>query len=295
MNVSAKPFLAALLTIAAAGVAPAAPVPVAPAAHSFRLGALRLYSLRDMLNVMPNDGTVFGKDVGPAAVAAALRTTGAPADSVTLGVDALLVRGGAATVLIDTGLGAKIGGVLVASLAMAGVQPDAVTDILITHSHGDHVGGLLMADGTPAFPRARIHMSAAEWTWLRSKPAMQALATAIAPRVTTFTPGEEVVAGITAVSLAGHTPGHVGYRIVSQGRSLLDIGDSAHSAILSLGHPEWTIGYDNDAASGRGSREMLLGRLAASREQVFAPHFPFPGVGTIAHSGAGFVWKPARP
>ena len=284
-----------VLAVAAAVGAPATarPSPVAPAAQPFMVGALRLWALRDALNVVPNDASVFGTDAGAPAVASVLRGAGAPTDAVTLGVDALLVRMPGRIVLIDTGLGDRAGGVLVASLAKAGVTPVQVTDILVTHSHGDHVGGLVGGDGRRVFPRAVVRMSAAEWTFLQGQAAMNGLVAAIASSVRTFAPGAQVVPGITAVAIPGHTPGHVGYRIVSGRDRLIDIGDTAHSSIVSLAEPGWSIGYDADDGQGKASRETLLAQLAADRERVFAPHFPFPGTGRIVSAGRGYAWVPA--
>lgn len=275
-----------------ATLAGAAPVPVAPAAQSIPLGGLTLTALRDELNVVPNDGLVFGKDVGREAVGHALAAAGASPDRITLGVDALLVRLPGRLVLIDTGLGPKVGGVLVASLAQAGVTPAKVTDILLTHGHPDHLGGLLTAAGASAFPNAVIRLSAAEWASIQAQPAQTALVRAIHGQVRPFDPGRELLPGITPIALSGHTPGHVGYEIASMGKRLIDIGDSAHSSLLSLAHPEWVIGYDGDPAAGKASRMALLKRLAASHELVFAPHFPFPGFGRIEASGAGYRWVP---
>jgi len=296
-------FRGAMLGLLAAALPAAScakPAATSPAATPFALGALTLVPLRDELNVVPNDGSVFGKGIDPAAVAAVLRKAGAPTDAITLGVDALLVEMPASArprriVLIDTGLGPSVGGVLAGSLAAAHVAPAAVTDILITHSHGDHVGGLLTADGGLAFPNATIRMASAEWAFLRSHAGQAKLAAAIASKVQTFAPGAEVVPGITSVALAGHTPGHVGYRIVSQGRHLIDIGDTAHSAIVSLAKPDWAIGYDTDATQGEATRRAELATLAASHEWVFAPHFPYPGVGRIVAAGDGFAWQPGHP
>jgi glyoxylase-like metal-dependent hydrolase (beta-lactamase superfamily II) len=279
-------LLAAALCVAAS--ATAGPVQVQPEARAFRLGTVEVIALRDAINAVPNDGSVFGKDVGPAAVAGALKQAGVPADTLPLGVDALLVRMPGRTVLIDTGLGPKVHGALPGSLAAARVSPDAVTDVLITHSHGDHVGGLVTADGALAFPRAIVRMTAAEWTFMQGKDD-PSLVRAIAPRVKTFAPG------IRSVSLPGHTPGHSGYEISAGSHRLLDIGDTAHSAVISLAHPEWIIGYDTDSAQGRATREAELGRLAASAEPVFAPHFPFPGVGRIVRRGSGYAFVPGAP
>ena len=286
---------ALLLSGGAALQAYAGPQPVGPAAQSFRLGQLKLVALRDALNVLPNDGKVVGLGRDRAAVAAVLQNAGAPADKITLGVDALLAEGGGRVMLFDTGLGPTVHGVLPQSLALAGVSPDAVTDVFITHSHGDHVGGLVTADGALAFPHAAIHMSVVEWAWMKGQPKAAALVAAIAPQVRTFTPGTAIVPGVSAMALPGHTPGHVGYEIVSGSDHLFDMGDVAHSAIVSLARPDWAIGYDTDKPEGEATRRTTLARLAASHEEVFASHFPFPGVGRIEAAGDGFAWKPGLP
>jgi glyoxylase-like metal-dependent hydrolase (beta-lactamase superfamily II) len=283
--------IAILAGLLSTSLAVAAPAPSGPAAVSIRMGSSTVVALRDMLNVVPNDGSVFGKDVGPAKVARTLADVRAPTDKITLGVDALLVRQAGRNVLVDTGLGPKVDGALLASLAKAGVAPDTIGDVLITHSHGDHVGGLVTATGTLAFAKATIHMSAAEWAWMKQK-GDPALVAAISSKVRTFQPGSAVLPNIVAVAIPGHTPGHVGFRIGTGSHHLMDIGDLAHSTIISLGHPEWIIGYDNDGIEGRTSREAWLARLAKSGERVFSPHFPCPGVGRIVKRGSGYAWLP---
>ena len=257
----------------------AAPVASGPAAQPFRLGELQLVALQDNLNVLPNDGKVFGVEVGPAAVADVLRSAGAPTDKITLGVDALLVEGAGRVMLFDTGLGPPAHGALPASLAQAGVSPDAVTDVFITHSHGDHVGGLVTADGRLAFPHAVIRMSVKEWAWMQASPRSQAVVGVIASQVKTFEPGTMVAPGVTAVALSGHTPGHVGYEIVSDSERLFDMGDTAHSSIVSLAQPDWAIGYDTDDALGRSTRRATLARLAVSHELGVRAALPLPGRG----------------
>jgi hypothetical protein len=87
----------------------------------------------------------------------------------------------------------------------------------------------------------------------------------------------------------------VAYEITSQGRKLLDIGDTAHSSIVSLAKPDWTIEFDADRAAGARLRRETLARLAASHELVFAGHFPFPGVGRVVRAGDGFRFVPEVP
>jgi glyoxylase-like metal-dependent hydrolase (beta-lactamase superfamily II) len=282
----------ALATCTAAAARPAS---AAPKAQAFALGGLKLFALRDADNVVANDGRTFGVGHSPAEVAAVLRRAGAPETDIRLSVDALLVVAPGRVMLFDTGLGPGVHGVLIDSLAKAGVRPADVTDVFITHSHGDHVGGLRGSDGAPAFPHAVVHISAREWAAMKSRPQSAALVQAIGAQVRPFEPGAELAPGVTAVALYGHTPGHVGYQISSGGAQLLDIGDTAHSSIVSLAEPDWTIDYDNDAEQGKRTRKAELAELARSGELVFGPHMPFPGVGHVIASGEAYAWKPALP
>ena len=287
--------LTAVLLAAVGPAALAKPAQVAPAAQPFRLGRFQLAALRDADNVVSNDGKTFGVGVPTSQVGEVLAKAGAPTDTVALSVDALLVKAPGRVMLFDTGLGPGVHGVLLASLAQAGVSPEQVTDVFITHTHGDHVGGLATADGRLAFPRAVVHMSAREWAWMRGKTPPSPLAALIAPQVQTFEPGAVVAPGVTSVALYGHTPGHTGYQIESDGQRLFDVGDISHSAIVSLARPDWVIQYDNDPALGRSERQDVLKSLAASHERVFAPHFPFPGVGRVVAAADGYRWAPDLP
>lgn len=264
-----------------------------PAARSFHVGALSLTALRDAQIVVANDGKTFGLGVSTRAVGKVLRAAGAPVDPITLSADALLVHAGERLLLLDTGLGPQHGALL-ASLKLAGVSPGEVTDVLITHPHPDHVGGLLDAQGGLAFPNATIRMASAAWAWMKRK-APPAMIAAISGRVHTFEPGAKLAQGVVSVSLPGHTPGHVGYEITSGDSRLIDIGDVAHSSIVSLARPRWGIEFDNDQAVARQTRLETLTGLARSGEWVFAPHFPFPGVGHIVVAGQGYAWKPGVP
>ena len=275
------------------GGAFAKPQVVEPDAQQFKVGTLEMFALRDADNVLDNDGKVFGAKVGPEAVAEVLKKAGAPTDKVTLSVDALLVKAPDRIMLFDTGLGPGVHGALMGSLAKTGIAPEQVTDIFITHSHGDHVGGLVTADGALAFPKADIHLSVKEWAWMQGQQNSQSLSKAIAGKVKTFEPGASVLPGVKSISLSGHTPGHVGYEISSGTASLVDIGDTAHSSIVSLAKPDWAIGYDNDEGAGETTREAELKRLADGKSLLFAPHFPFPGVGRIVRTNGTYSWQPS--
>ena len=288
--------LALLLCLGAGVSAHAAPriTPAEPAAQSFHLGALSLTALHDSQIVVPNDGKTFGLGVGTAAVGDVLRAAGAPPDRINISAGALLVRTGRRVVLIDTGFGPQYHGALPASLKVAGISPADVTDVLITHPHPDHIGGLLDAQGGLAFPNATIRMASAAWAWLKQK-APPAVISTLGSRMQTFEPGARIAPGIVSRSLPGHTPGHVGYEISSGRSRLLDIGDVAHSSIVSLARPQWSIQFDADHAVANATRLETLRSLAKTHEWVYAPHFPFPGVGHIVAAKQGFAWDPGLP
>ncbi len=286
----------ALCLLAAAPIVLSDEIPqTVPAARSFSFGRLELWSLRDSALIVPNDGSVFGKNANPAAVRDVLGAAGAPTDKIALDVDVLMIRMPGHLVLLDAGWGSAGHAVLRQSLASVGISPGQITDILITHAHTDHVGGLVDEQGHPLFPKASIRMSANEWTFMQSQQDTRALAATIKGQVRPFVPGQPLLPGITPIALYGHTPGHVGYEIVSNGRKMLDIGDLAHSSIISLAKPDWTIDYDGDKVQGSRQRRIELQRLAATHELIFAPHFPFPGVGHIERSGDGFRFQPEVP
>lgn len=269
-----------------------APTAAAPSAdvHAFTIGALQAAALKDGDIVLDN---VAGQSpwTDTAGVAELLRRTGDA--KVHLSVQPLLIRGDDRVVLIDTGAGGAMGTAnkLPASLAAAGVQPGQVTDILISHGHGDHVGGLV-ANGALVYPNATIRMSTAEWTALQADPEQAAIVPVITPKVQTFEPGAEITPSITAVSLQGHTAGHTGYEIVSGQDRLLYFGDALHSAIISVERPDFVNGWDGDSDAAIATRFALLGRGATQGLRTYGVHFPFPGLGTFRRQADGFVWVP---
>ncbi|QSX73576.1 MBL fold metallo-hydrolase [Lysobacter arenosi] len=279
-----------------AAAAAAAQPEASPDVFRFKIGALDAVALKDGDIDVANDGKTFAVGQASAEVAALLTAAGVPADTLHLSIQPLLVRSDARVLLFDTGAGdvswARAGR-LPASLRAAGVEPSQVTDIFLSHQHQDHSGGLLARDGKLAFPNAAIHLSAAEWESLKKDKDAAALVAAMTPKVTTFVPGAAVVPGVvTAVEVAGHTPGHSAYEIQSGNERLLYIGDAAHHYVISVQRPEWTVQYDQDAPAAQASRRALLQRAAAGNLRIYSVHFPFPGLGHFKAQGDSFVWVP---
>ncbi len=227
-----------------------------------------------------------------------LGEAGLPTTELSLSIQPLLVQAGDKVLLFDTGAGKLVGptaGKLAASLQEAAVAPASVTDIFISHAHGDHIGGLVGDDGALAFPNATIHLSNNEWKSLQGTKEQAALVKVITPKVKAFKPGSELVKGaVTAVDIKGHTPGHSGYLIGSGADTLLYVGDSVHHSIISVQEPDWTIAFDGDAPTAQKSRKELLEKNAAAGQRIYAVHFPYPGLGKFEKKGERIVWVPEQ-
>ncbi|MET0660552.1 MAG: MBL fold metallo-hydrolase, partial [Steroidobacteraceae bacterium] len=293
---------------------PAAPrkeaKPAVAAAHNedvraFSIGKLKAVALRDGRLQFPNDGKTLGVGHSAEEIAALLLAAGQPTARVELSIQPLLVKAPQRVLLFDTGAGANMGagaGKLPASMAGAGIDPASVTDVFISHVHGDHVGGLLTKDGKAAFPNAAIHISKPEWTFLRGMDKEKAagigiqqytaLMAAVSAKVVAFEPNAELIPGVVkAVEIKGHTPGHSGYQITSGSRSLLYIADAMHHVVVSVQKPDWPIAFDADGATAQASRKALLAQTASAGQRIYAVHFPFPGLGKFERKGDHFVWK----
>lgn len=282
------------------------PAPKEATFKTFSIGELSATALRDGKLEFPNDNKIFGLGKTPEEVGALLSAAGQPTDKFHLDLDPLLVKSADRVLLFDTGAGTNFGpnaGNLMAALGDAGVDPGSVTDIFISHVHGDHVGGLVNAEGALNFPNAKIHISKPEWSFLTGLGAekakqvgvqnFDALVAAMKPKVDAFAPGAELVPGVVkAVAIKGHTPGHSGYKISSGAESLLYIGDAMHSYIVSVQKPDWPMAFDSDQKTGAASRAALLADAEKNGTRIYAVHFPFPGVGKIQKQGDGYVWAP---
>jgi glyoxylase-like metal-dependent hydrolase (beta-lactamase superfamily II) len=295
--------LAVLLAAATADAAPSAPV---AQFQAFKIGSYSAVALKDGGIVAPVDGKSFIVGQPNQAVSAVLKAGGAPADHFEFSIQPLLVHAGTHVLLFDTGAGGffgNIAGKLPESMAAAGEKPAGVTDIFISHGHGDHIGGLVTPTGALAFPNAAIYISAPEWKWLSSLSDDQAknfgiqqvsaLVNTIKPKVVPFEPGADLLPGIVkAVELKGHTAGHSGYLIGSGADSVLVFGDAMHSFVVSVRKPSWQIAYDSDKELGAATRVALINSSAESGQRLYSEHFPFPGIGKIVKGKSGASWQP---
>ncbi|NSL22972.1 MBL fold metallo-hydrolase [Agrobacterium tumefaciens] len=217
-------------------------------------------------------------------------------DHTSIHINCYLVRSGGRTILIDAGAGGfkQWGGRLKTNLLLAGIQPSEIDAILLTHAHPDHVAGLMDASGEAVFPNAELvahHQEVAFWkddgnlsraperargNFLVARQAFDGYR----DRLRTFE-GGEVLPGITAMPLPGHTAGHTGYRLDSGDKSLLVWGDIVHFPQIQVPRPEVSIAFDQDTLLAADTRSKLLDSVASDRLLIAGMHLGEPGFARI--------------
>jgi glyoxylase-like metal-dependent hydrolase (beta-lactamase superfamily II) len=237
-----------------------------------------------------------------------------PGPKVPTSVNAFLVNTGQQLILVDAGAAKLFGpglGVLQDNLKAAGYDASQVDLVLITHLHGDHVNGVLTADGKPAFPNAQVITTGPESAfWLdeaqkaKAPKEMQgffdmakkaAEPYQAAGRWKTIAPNTEIAPGVKALAVntpPGHTPGHSSYLFESKGQRLLVLGDVIHFGAVQFSRPEVAIAFDTDTKLAISTRKKLFAQAAKDGTLLAAAHISFPGLGHVRAEGKGFVWVP---
>ena len=229
-------------------------------------------------------------------------------------VNAYLINTGSKLILIDAGggkvLGAALGNIL-PNLQSAGYNPAQIDAVLITHMHGDHIGGLLDAEKNPAFPNAAVYVPKAESNhWLSAEEAAKAsegaqrtfkLAQIVsAPFIAqkkwqTFESDTPLFPGVKPAAIPGHTPGHTAFEISSGNQSLLIIGDMVHSMAVQFSRPDVAIDFDVDPKKAVSVRNELFKSAAEGKTLIAGMHLPFPGIGRLRADGDNaYTWVPIQ-
>lgn len=226
-------------------------------------------------------------------------------------VNAFLVKTEQHLILVDTGSGNTMGehlGHVPRQIESLGYTLSDITHVLITHLHGDHMCGLVDDQGQAAFPKAKVYVSvvdAAFWRDKRNQDKVregirgffdQAIA-ALAPYeargdLILIEPSQYVLEGVEVVEAYGHTPGHVGFELCSQGEKLLLWADIVHNVAVQLRHPEWCIAFDTDGKLGAMSRQKMLRRVVDEQLLIGGGHLPYPALGHIKRQDDRLVWEP---
>jgi glyoxylase-like metal-dependent hydrolase (beta-lactamase superfamily II) len=261
--------------------------------NRFKLGSFEVTTLLAGTRAGDKPQETFGTNASPEDFAALSAANFIPADKTQNFFTPAVVNTGAELVLFDTGLAAES---TLAALTAAGYTADQIDIVVLTHMHGDHIGGLMGADGTtPTFANARYVTGAVEHNhWAGA--ANEGFDKNVKPlneKIAFLDDGGSVVSGITGMSAFGHSPGHMIYQVESDGQRLMITADTANHYVWSLQKPDWEVRFDMDKAAAAAVRKQVFGMIAADKIPFIGYHMPFPGVGYVEAQGDGFRYVPA--
>jgi glyoxylase-like metal-dependent hydrolase (beta-lactamase superfamily II) len=285
--------------------------PLSPAAasttnHSFTLGEFEISVFSDGHLTMPT--RFLARNASEVEIKDWLGQTG---DTVSPPTNVTLVRTPSDLILVDVGAGPHYmptAGKLAENMEAAGIDRKAITKVVFTHAHPDHLWGTLDEfDNEPMFPNASYVISATEWNfWMAEDvalrlpedrqnfaPGAKRNLNAIKDKLRMIDPGEDIVTGIRTIDTSGHTQGHLSLELASGRETVVVLADALTHPTISFAHPEWMPAADHhDPERAVVMRKSLLDRLAADRSQVIGYHLPFPGIGFVERSGTAYRYVP---
>lgn len=260
--------------------------------NTFNMGDFEVSTLLAGSRTVENPQSIFGLNVSPEEFAAVSEANFIPTTAAQFYFTPTVVKTGSDVVLFDTGLNPAG---ITAPLASAGISPEDVTVVVITHMHGDHIGGLSGEDGTPTFPNARYVTGQVEFdTWAKAdNDNFKAKVQPLAEKMEFIGDGGSVASGITGIAAFGHTPGHMIYMLESGGKQLALMADMANHYVWSLGYPDWEVKFDMDKAKAAATRKKMFDMFTADKIPFVGYHMPFPGMGySEARSEGGYRYVP---
>ncbi|MFK7791234.1 MAG: MBL fold metallo-hydrolase [Devosiaceae bacterium] len=268
--------------------------------HSFALGGFTVTQLRDGFVEHTQPHQFFGLNATEQDFSTFSASRNIKTDSFVFPVTVTLIEAGMHRILVDAGHGWSMqpeAGNLLASLEQAGIAPETITQVIITHLHGDHIGGLLNAAGEPAFINAHYSINSAEiayWTGAAANSDMGRMACNIlgvlGDLVRGVRPGVHLLPGLQLVASPGHTPGHMCVKLDSKTKTFFIASDLANHPVWSIAQPAWHMRLDVDREQAAKTRQRLLGQIADEGWLMAGYHMPFPAVGRIQRDGQGFAF-----
>lgn len=282
--------------------------PDRPFFYRAKLGKFEITTILDGFVQADGPHPIYGVDQPANVVQAFAKRNFLSETRMEISYTPVVVNTGNEVIIFDTGNGGAMGrrptaGKLAAQITQAGIRPDEVDIVVITHCHGDHIGGI-MEDGKPLFPNARYVIGEKEYDFWSSKDRLsgatedaaklvQANVVVHAEKMSFLKDGGEVVSGIRTVNAFGHTPGMYAFHLESEGKRLLITGDTVNHFVMSLMKPEWHTRFDMDKEAGVATRKRILDMLAADRIPFAGYHMPFPAIGYVEKTADGYRWVQA--
>jgi glyoxylase-like metal-dependent hydrolase (beta-lactamase superfamily II) len=286
------------------------PDELVPSRYALRIGEIDVLVVSDGVLTLP--GAMLAHNAEPAIREAWLNDNFLPPDAFDWALNVVVVRSGGRTILIDAGMGAEFplprAGQLIHRLEAAGIDLATVTDVVLTHMHMDHVGGLLVEGVKDQLrPDLQIHVAAAEVQFWESpdfsrvsmppgfpdalRKTAERFVKEYRSQLRLFEEEYEVAPGVVIHRSGGHTPGHSVVQLASGGDRLTFAGDLVFA--VGFEHPDWYNGFEHDPEEAARVRIRLLRELAETGGLLVATHMPFPSVGHVAVAGDAFRWVPA--
>ena len=222
--------------------------------------------------------------------------------------NAFLVKNGNKNILIDAGAGTLFGpaaGNLPKALEEVGMRNDDITDVIATHLHPDHIGGMIFNNGEAVFKNAQLILTKDEHLFWNNadnfknnindqKLPLEVLG-AYFDRLNLISGDEDLGSGLSAIDLPGHTAGHIGVMISSGNEQFVIAGDIIHAQYLQINNPDIGVVFDQDLDLARQSRRRILDILATEKIMFSGGHILSPALGYVVHEGANYSWQQADP
>lgn len=300
--VAGTAILAPALKAGSALAAPAG-IPGNAGYYKTKVGNIEVVSLLDGSTEFSNDLMIEAK---PDDLKAAKERNFLNPDNPFPGyVNGFLINDGKKIRLVDTGARGAMpaAGRLLSQLTALGFQLDDISEIIITHGHPDHVGGLLNEEAMRVFPKSAIRISDVEMDfWFDYKnaekyPEKKQLfgiakkylgAYRNSGQIETFKMGADLGGGLTSVALPGHTPGHSGVRVSDGADQMIIWADIVHVPAMQFYDPNQSIGYDFEPDKARETRKKIFAEAEKDRVRVAGMHLCFPAIGHVAKNGSGY-------
>lgn len=269
---------------------------IQPSGLNFKFGDLDLFLFSDGTNILKEPFPLIAPNKTEKDFLNATKECYLDQQPIAFSLNILLIKKGEKYILFDTGNGLGKNenvGKLLEQMQATNIPAHLITDVILTHAHGDHIGGILLPDGSYAFKNANYYIGQKEFDfWMQeNNQSTKNILEKIQTKLNFIKQDDILFDCIKTVEIPGHTPGHLAFEITQNGKVLKHIADAVHSPIL-IRYPEYGIKYDRDFDLAVSTRIKVLEEAYQKRQIIVAMHLPWPGIGYIGKRDGKYDWIP---